>query len=214
MMVMLLVSGRGQIVILRVIPIIAIVVIGRRLILDALDVVDRGVVGGHIVVMVDGVGRVDGGRRGGHHRFEHGAGDQRLVVGVVVDDDWFGVRLLHRHVRTRLHGQQRLVDGHRGCGHDHRRHVVVLVVVFELRGRVNAGVALADHGVEAVDGVGGVVDGAHRAVRLHQTVLALDHVAVARLRLALLVACVRVVDAVVERVLRVRLQQDAFNFFT
>ncbi len=80
------------------------------------------------------------------------------------------------------------------------------------RGRVvEVGPRLADDGVEAVDRVGRVVHGAHGAVGLHQRVLALDHVAVAGLGGVLLVARVRVVDAVLERVPRMALRRKRFK---
>lgn len=66
---------------------------------------------------------------------------------------------------------------------------------------------LVDDGVEAVVVIGRVVDGAHRAVGLDERVLPLDDVPVALLRLRLDVARVRVLDAVVERVLRVGLPE-------
>uniref|UniRef100_A0A182TZL9 Uncharacterized protein n=1 Tax=Anopheles melas TaxID=34690 RepID=A0A182TZL9_9DIPT len=63
---------------------------------------------------------------------------------------------------------------------------------------------LVDDGVESVVDVGGVVDGADRTVGLNQRVLALDDISVALLGLRLDVSGMRVLDAVVERVFRVR----------
>uniref|UniRef100_A0A182IQL9 Uncharacterized protein n=1 Tax=Anopheles atroparvus TaxID=41427 RepID=A0A182IQL9_ANOAO len=64
---------------------------------------------------------------------------------------------------------------------------------------------LVDDGVESVVVIGGVVDGAHRAVGFDQRVLSLDDVTVALLSLRLDVSGMRVLDAVVERVFRVGL---------
>ena len=66
---------------------------------------------------------------------------------------------------------------------------------------------LVDDGVESVVVVGGVVDGADRTVGLNQRVLALDDISVALLGLRLDVTGMRVLDAVVERVLRVGLRE-------
>ena len=60
---------------------------------------------------------------------------------------------------------------------------------------------LADDGVEAVERISDVVDRASGAIGVDQRVAALYHVAVATLRLALLVAGMCVRHAVVERVL-------------
>ena len=62
-----------------------------------------------------------------------------------------------------------------------------------------------DDGLEAVDGVGGVLDHPDAAVRVDEGVLPLDHVAVARLRVRLLVARQRVAHAVLVVELRTRL---------
>uniref|UniRef100_A0A182MFC9 Uncharacterized protein n=1 Tax=Anopheles culicifacies TaxID=139723 RepID=A0A182MFC9_9DIPT len=64
---------------------------------------------------------------------------------------------------------------------------------------------LVDDCVESVVVIGGVVDGAHRTIGLNQRVLALDDISVAFLGLRLDVTGMRVLDAVVERVLRVGL---------
>lgn len=72
---------------------------------------------------------------------------------------------------------------------------------------MQVGAGLADHGVEAVDGVGRVVHRPDRAVGFNQGVLPLDDVPVPRLRLVLVVAGVGVVNAVLERVLRVALER-------
>lgn len=56
------------------------------------------------------------------------------------------------------------------------------------------------HGVEAGLPVGRVVHGTYGAIRFHQAVLALDHVTIALLPLALHVAGVRVVHCILERV--------------
>uniref|UniRef100_A0A182Q087 Uncharacterized protein n=1 Tax=Anopheles farauti TaxID=69004 RepID=A0A182Q087_9DIPT len=64
---------------------------------------------------------------------------------------------------------------------------------------------LVDDRVESVVVIGGVVDGAHRTIGLHQRVLSLHDITVALLGLRLDVTGVRVLDAVVERVLRVGL---------
>ena len=58
-------------------------------------------------------------------------------------------------------------------------------------------------GVESVDGVGGVLDGATGAVRLHQAVAALDDVSVAGLLLSLGVSGQSVLDVVSVAVLGV-----------
>lgn len=63
--------------------------------------------------------------------------------------------------------------------------------------------SLADDSVETVDGIGSVVHRAFGAVRIDQGVLATDYVAVASLHLALGVSSQRVVDPILERVLRV-----------
>jgi len=60
-----------------------------------------------------------------------------------------------------------------------------------------------DDGVESVDRVSGVLDGAHCAVRLHQAVAALDDVSTAALLLALGVAGQSVLDVVSVAVLGV-----------
>jgi len=65
-----------------------------------------------------------------------------------------------------------------------------------------------DDGVESVDGVSGVLDGARRSVGLHQTVAALHDATVPRLMLHLRVACQRVLDAVGEAVVRVGVGVD------
>ena len=62
---------------------------------------------------------------------------------------------------------------------------------------------LVDDGVESVDRVSGVLDGAHCAVRLHQAVAALDDVSTAALLLALSVAGQSVLDVVSVAVLGV-----------
>ncbi|CAB0020077.1 unnamed protein product [Nesidiocoris tenuis] len=67
-----------------------------------------------------------------------------------------------------------------------------------------SGAFLVDDGVEAVDGVGRVVDGPRRAVGLYERIAALDVVTVPGLGLLFGVAGRRVVDAVGERVLRMR----------
>jgi len=71
---------------------------------------------------------------------------------------------------------------------------------------VHAGPCLLDHRVEAVVGVRRVGDRARGAVGLQQAVFALDHVAVARFPLALVVARVGVAHSIVEGVGGVRLQ--------
>ena len=91
------------------------------------------------------------------------------------------VRLQQRGVRHRRKGVSDL-DGHR------------------MRGGVDRGGVAVHDGVEAVLGIGRVLDGSRRAVRLHQRVAPLDDVAVPRLVLGLGVAGVRVADAVAERV--------------
>jgi len=63
--------------------------------------------------------------------------------------------------------------------------------------------SLVDDGVESVDGVSGVLDGTHCAVRLHQAVAALDDVSVAALLLALRIAGQSVLDVVSVAVLGV-----------
>ena len=65
---------------------------------------------------------------------------------------------------------------------------------------------LADHGVEPIMVVGGVVHGPHATIGLHQRVGTLDDVAVAHLVLGLVVAGVAVLDAVVELVLGISLE--------
>ena len=64
-----------------------------------------------------------------------------------------------------------------------------------------------DHGVEAVVAVGGVVHRPGGAVGLQEGVLALHHVAVPLLTLALHVSRVRVLDAIFESVLGMRLEK-------
>jgi hypothetical protein len=59
---------------------------------------------------------------------------------------------------------------------------------------------LGHDGVESIVVIGGVVDGAGGSVGLHQAVVSLDHIAVAGLGLALLVAGVRVSHSVLVRV--------------
>lgn len=59
--------------------------------------------------------------------------------------------------------------------------------------------------IKAVVIVGGVVNGAHRAIGLDQRVLSLHDVAIALLGLGFDVAGVRILDAVVERVLGIGL---------
>lgn len=66
----------------------------------------------------------------------------------------------------------------------------------------------ADDGVEPVVVVGGVVHGADGTVGLHQRVGPFDDVPVADLVLALVVSGVPILDAVVELVLGVGLQED------
>jgi hypothetical protein len=60
-----------------------------------------------------------------------------------------------------------------------------------------------NHCVESVDGVSGVLDGAHSSVRLHQAVAALYYVSVSTLMLALGVAGQSVLDVVSVAVLGV-----------
>jgi len=60
-----------------------------------------------------------------------------------------------------------------------------------------------DDGVESVDGVSGVLDGTHCAVRLHQAVAALDDISTAALLLTLSVAGQSVLDVISVAVLGV-----------
>lgn len=108
--------------------------------------------------------------------------------------DWLGDDLLlNRHdlLVDRLHDL--LVDGRR-CHLQHR-----------CRCGVDRWRTLGDDGVEAVHRVGGVVDGTHGTVGLHQGVLTLDYITVTTLRLGLVVAGVRVRHAVLEGVFGVGL---------
>ena len=68
-----------------------------------------------------------------------------------------------------------------------------------------------DDGLEAVDGVGRVLDHPDAAVRVDEGVLPLDDVAVARLGVRLLVARQRVAHAVLVVELRPRLVLEGFN---
>ena len=68
-----------------------------------------------------------------------------------------------------------------------------------------------DDGLEAVDGVGRVLDHPDAAVRVDEGVLPLDHVAVARLGVRLLVARQRVAHAVLVVELRPRLVLGRFD---
>ena len=60
-----------------------------------------------------------------------------------------------------------------------------------------------DDGVESVDRISGVLDGARRSVGLHQTVAALHNTTFPCLMLLLRVACQSVLDAVGKTVLRI-----------
>lgn len=84
-----------------------------------------------------------------------------------------------------------------------------------VRGWVHGFPRLGDDGVEAMEAVGRVGHGADGAVGFDQRVLALDHVAVALLPLALVVARMRVVDPVVEGVLGgcLRAREAGLAFF-
>lgn len=73
---------------------------------------------------------------------------------------------------------------------------------------VVSGSALADDGVEAVEVIGRVVDGAHGTVRLDQAVLAMHDVTVPRLCLVLDVARVMIRHAIAELVFRNRLETE------
>ena len=81
------------------------------------------------------------------------------------------------------------------------------VVVIDLGDGDGVGVRRdgLDDGLEAVHGVGGVLDDPDAAVRVDEGVLPLDHVAVPRLRVRLLVARQRVAHAVLVVELRPRL---------
>ena len=68
-----------------------------------------------------------------------------------------------------------------------------------------------DDGLEAVDGVGRVLDHPDAAVRVDEGVLPLDHVTVARLGVRLLVARQRVAHAVLVVELRPRLVLGRFD---
>ena len=57
---------------------------------------------------------------------------------------------------------------------------------------------LGDVGDKSVVGIGGVVDGAGGAIGLQKAVVSLDNIAIAGLRLTLLVAGVRVVHSVLK----------------
>lgn len=65
-----------------------------------------------------------------------------------------------------------------------------------------------DDGLEAVPGVGGVLDDAHGAVGLEQRVFTANDVAVARLSVRLLVARLRVLHAKAELVVRFGLLEE------
>jgi hypothetical protein len=177
-----------------IISVITVIVSGRWLItLDILDLLHWSVVRGKILVSMNRGGMVNRSRS--VHRLNNGAGDQGLLlhnnrfenlldwnIGWFVDIGWF------------VHGGSSNDRG--GGGHD----LLMVVVVVEFWGWVNSRTALADDGVETVDAVGCVVDGADGTVRFDEAVLTFDHIAVAHFALTLLVACVRVVDAVVELV--------------
>ena len=74
------------------------------------------------------------------------------------------------------------------------------------RGGVHGVSRASDLSVETVVGISGVVHGAGGAIGLQQAVVSLDHVTVAGLALALLVAGVRVSNAVLEAVFGVGLR--------
>lgn len=63
---------------------------------------------------------------------------------------------------------------------------------------------LANDGVEAIDGIGGVIYNAARTIGLDQRILSLDHISIAGLMLALVIPGQRVLYSVREAVLRVR----------
>lgn len=70
-------------------------------------------------------------------------------------------------------------------------------------GSVDRWAGLGDDGVESVNVIGGVVDGAHRTVGFDQRVLSLHDVSIAALDLGFHITGQTVMDAVVERVLGV-----------
>lgn len=83
-------------------------------------------------------------------------------------------RVSHCVGRMRNHRGSCVSHGHRSVSHRHRR-----------RSHSHCRRFLVDHRVEAVDGVGGVLDGPLGAVGLQEAVAALDDVAVARFVLVL-----------------------------
>lgn len=70
-------------------------------------------------------------------------------------------------------------------------------------GSVDGWAGFGDDGVESVNVIGGVVDGAHRTVGFNQRVLSLHDVSIAALDLGFHITSQTVMDAVVERVLGV-----------
>ncbi|KAJ8891636.1 hypothetical protein PR048_004164 [Dryococelus australis] len=136
--------------------------------------------------------RPEGDRRGGDDGGDgrlrrHGLGGAVGLGGGVRDGDGVGL------------GDD-CDDGHRGSrgvdgGVRHRLH--------HRGGRRGGALCLVHDGVEAVDGVGSVLDGAAGAVGLDEAVAALDDVSVTRLLLRLGVARDGVLDVVGEAVLRV-----------
>ncbi|KAK3908082.1 Thyroid hormone receptor alpha-A [Frankliniella fusca] len=112
-------------------------------------------------------------------------------------------------MRSRLSGDFGRDDD--WCGLGPFSSLEAVSVSLDLGVAVDLGVdgvaAVGDDGVEAAVLAGRVVHDALPAVGLQQGVLALDDVAVALLLLVLVVAGVRVLHAVLELVLGVRLEQ-------
>lgn len=81
-------------------------------------------------------------------------------------------------------------------------------------GSVNSRAGLGDDGVESVDVISGVVDGANAAIGLDQRVLSLHHSTVTNFTLVLNVSGVVILHAIVERVARVILDGDTKRQFS
>lgn len=176
-------------------------------------------VGGNVTIMTDmiGVAVVLNGaatmvrRSDGKMSGRIGTTDGRHMMcrrGVVGGGHSAGVMRSGDHLGHGMHGLHGMVDG----GHmmDGRRNDGGSRVHD---GRmVDGGRGLVDDGIEAVHIIGGIVDGTDGTVGLDERVLTLDDVAVAHLMLGLNVAGVTVMDAIVERVFRVRLKGDSKIF--
>lgn len=170
------------------------------------------------------VGRVDGGRRMGHigwrvmgiggDRAVRIGGDRAMGIGgdwavgvggdrtVGIGGHWTMVDIGSGRMMGVCGNGSMCIGGDRavGIGGDRSMSVSDRSMGHRLDDGRTQG-SLADDRIEAVHGIGGVVNGAPGAVWLDQRVLASDHVSVARLVLVLVVAGHRILDVILERVL-------------